>query len=449
MGGVGAGNRSLVPSKSWYAWIVALGGFCAQLVTIFGFSTFGIIITVIADDLNTTVTALAVCSSVFGVTYSGFGFIWGWLADRFGIRIVLTAASTTGSLMLVLMGIFSHSVFSLTVFYGLVGAFYCGLTAPLMVKLITNWFAVRWRGKGIAVALLGGSLGGAAIGVIAPILVSAFNGWQGCMIALGCTGCVIGLVIFGIVRNSPLLIGTVRFGDTVDSYLEEAEAELIAKAKSRKNKTSGYREILRMGVTYKIGIVLILIQLVMTANKQYMVASAVFYGFDLTVAALCWTVCSACKSVSQVVFPSLTDRFCRKNVLALLLVLRGLANAPFFFSLGTGKAEIVLACAGLIGICDGITPVYQVTISEQFPPHLRACGTGVATTMMLVGRFFGPILAGYAIIASNGFTPAYLPFISVVAFTAALAAFALLPKTGGRYGDWQAARSVKEALQSE
>lgn len=119
-----------------------------------------------------------------------FGFIAGWLVDRFGPRRLMIA----GVLMAgaALFGLGSISTLGMFYFFYVFNAlgYVCGGPLPIQV-LLTRWFD-KSRGKAMGIAYLGIGLGGAAVPWISQKLVERL-GWQGALRMLGVLIVVIAL----------------------------------------------------------------------------------------------------------------------------------------------------------------------------------------------------------------------------------------------------------------
>lgn len=111
-----------------------------------------------------------------------FGFIAGWVVDRFGPkRLMITGILMAGVALIALGSISTLPLFYL--FYSLNALGYlCGGPLPCQV-LLSRWF-VKARGKAIGFAYLGIGLGGAAVPWMSHVLVSRL-GWQTALRALG------------------------------------------------------------------------------------------------------------------------------------------------------------------------------------------------------------------------------------------------------------------------
>ena len=119
-----------------------------------------------------------------------FGFVAGWLVDRFGPRrLMLAGVLMAGA---ALFGLGSISTLGMFYFFYVFNAlgYVCGGPLPIQV-LLTRWFE-KSRGKAMGIAYLGIGLGGAAVPWISRNLVEHF-GWQSALRVLGVLVVVIAL----------------------------------------------------------------------------------------------------------------------------------------------------------------------------------------------------------------------------------------------------------------
>ena len=119
-----------------------------------------------------------------------FGFLAGWVIDRYGPRRVMMIGILMASIALVGLGRISS--LGLFYFFYLCNAlgYVCGGPLPNQV-LLTQWFD-RSRGKAMGFAYLGIGIGGATVPWMSHALIQRF-GWQS---ALQILGLLIGIVSF-------------------------------------------------------------------------------------------------------------------------------------------------------------------------------------------------------------------------------------------------------------
>lgn len=119
-----------------------------------------------------------------------FGFLAGWVVDRFGPRrLMMTGILMAGGALVGLGSVSSLGMFYFFYLFNALG-YVCGGPLPNQV-LLTQWFD-RSRGKAMGFAYLGIGIGGALVPWISHLLVQHF-GWQ---MALRILGLLIVLVSF-------------------------------------------------------------------------------------------------------------------------------------------------------------------------------------------------------------------------------------------------------------
>ena len=129
-----------------------------------------------------------------------FGFIAGWIVDRFGPRRLMLAGILMGGFALA--GLSVATTMPLFYFFYLFNAlgYVCGGPLPNQV-LLSRWFD-RARGKAMGFAYLGIGVGGAAAPLIADWLTSHL-GWPAALRVLGILMIAIAFPFAFFVRESP------------------------------------------------------------------------------------------------------------------------------------------------------------------------------------------------------------------------------------------------------
>jgi MFS family permease len=128
-----------------------------------------------------------------------FGFLAGWLVDRFGPRSLLIAGILMAGLALIGLG--SIATLPWFYFFYLLNAlgYVCGGPLPCQV-LVSRWF-VKSRGKAMGFAYLGIGVGGACVPWVSRFFVSRF-GWHRALQLLGLLIIVIAVPLAVFVRDA-------------------------------------------------------------------------------------------------------------------------------------------------------------------------------------------------------------------------------------------------------
>jgi sugar phosphate permease len=129
-----------------------------------------------------------------------FGFLAGWIVDRFGPRRLMMAGIVmAGGALIGLAHMTSLSTFYLFYLFNAVG-YVCGGPLPNQV-LLSRWFD-RARGKAMGFAYLGIGVGGTLVPLLSARLVAAL-GWRGALQTLGILIIVLALPFAYFVREDP------------------------------------------------------------------------------------------------------------------------------------------------------------------------------------------------------------------------------------------------------
>jgi MFS family permease len=129
-----------------------------------------------------------------------FGFIAGWIIDRFGPRRVMMAGILMAGGALVGLGLVSTlSMFYLFYFFNALG-YVCGGPLPNQV-LLSRWFD-KSRGKAMGFAYLGIGIGGATVPWISHGLIQHF-GWQSALRLLGGLIILVSFPLAFLVKEAP------------------------------------------------------------------------------------------------------------------------------------------------------------------------------------------------------------------------------------------------------
>ena len=129
-----------------------------------------------------------------------FGFLAGWVVDRFGPRRVMMIGILMAGIALVGLGWASSlGMFYFFYLFNALG-YVCGGPLPNQV-LLTRWFD-RSRGKAMGFAYLGIGIGGAAVPWISHALVQHF-GWQTALRILGLSIVVVSLPMAMALQELP------------------------------------------------------------------------------------------------------------------------------------------------------------------------------------------------------------------------------------------------------
>ncbi len=153
-------------------------------------------------DLNMTQTQMSWFLSAFFWSYALCQVPAGWLSDRFGPRVMLTAYILGWSLFTGLLGVTTQVGLVLLL------RFLCGATQagayPVCSGMLRHWFPVASRGAASSIVAMGGRSGAVLAPILTAALMAAFaGGWRPVLIAYGLVGILVAFVFAWVCRNTP------------------------------------------------------------------------------------------------------------------------------------------------------------------------------------------------------------------------------------------------------
>jgi sugar phosphate permease len=151
-------------------------------------------------ELGLTPTELGIVFSAFAYPYAAMQILGGWMADRFGPRLVLAALSLLWATATILTGL-SWSVASLVVFRILVGVGEGG-AFPTATRAFTCWLPVRERGFAQGITHSFARLGGAVTPPLVVAIVARY-GWREAFYVLGAASLAWTAVWVASFRDTP------------------------------------------------------------------------------------------------------------------------------------------------------------------------------------------------------------------------------------------------------
>jgi sugar phosphate permease len=253
-----------------------------------------------------------------------FGFIAGWIVDRFGPRRIMMAGILMAGIALIGLGsISSLGLFYLFFLFNALG-YVCGGPLPVQV-LLSRWFD-KSRGKAMGFAYLGIGFGGALVPLISHALVEHF-GWQVALRILGVLIIVLSLPLAFFVKESPGLARTPA---------------KVVPPDSRWAFKSGYFYLLTLGSMCSIAAVA-------GTQKNLKLFLSLDRHYPQSEAAHILSLVLAFSIVGRLLMGWLADRYPKRNVMLLIYLLVA-AAIPFLFFGTTRFAVYTFAVVFGIGL---------------------------------------------------------------------------------------------------
>jgi MFS family permease len=280
-------------------------------------SVFGVFIKPMETEFGWDRTALSMVASLSFILNGGVGPVVGRLADRWGPRSVLVAAS-------ILLGVGTLGAAAVVVLWQLyltVGVLVAigagGAATSVAAVMAARWFDER---RGLAIGITGGGVAAGQLLVVplAMTLTLAW-GWRAAFVALGVGFLLLVLpVILGLIRNDPRDMGLRPYGSS-DAVPGPGGLSFPAGRTSLGEAVTSGPFWLLMGSFWVCGYTssgLVLTHLIPHASE---------HGFHASQAAQALGVMGAFNVLGTIASGWICDRFGQKGPLATYYALRGVS----------------------------------------------------------------------------------------------------------------------------
>jgi len=328
-----------------------------------------------------------------------FGFLAGWMVDRFGPRRLMLAGILMAGTALVGLG--SISTLGMFYFFYMLNALGYVFGGPLPNQVILSRWFERSRGKAMGFAYLGIGLGGAAVPWISHTLVQHF-GWQAALRTLGFLILLIALPAALLAKEPP------RAKET---------AVPAGFAEARGAFTTIPFFLLTLGSMFSIAAV-------SGAQQNLKLFLSLDLHFRQSQAARILSLVLAFSIVGRLLMGWLADRFPKKYVMLLIYLLVA-AAIPLLFAGRSILAIYIFAAVFGIGL-GGDYLIVPLMTADIFGVQLLGRLLGVILTVGSVAEAVSPWLVGRLRDTTGSYSAGFLALIGMALLGAAAAA--MLPK---------------------
>ena len=437
----------------YYGWYVTLTAMFVAAVTLGSRGAFGVFVIPMSETFDWSRTTISVAAAA-GVLVNGVTQpVVGHLFDRFDSRKVILISLLVVGLGTAGLSLTFHYLFLVFLFSFVLSTAMSGASEGTLGPLLARWF-VRRRTTVMGLMVAGGALGGFTLIPLSAYLVELSN-WRVAWIALGAIITVLALPL-GIMflKNSPGVMGLQPDGDPQpppDDSPPGVRRGLFEVERWRESFSSP--PIWNLSVAFTVcgvSVGAIAIHFPPYAEEQI--------GVSPTLAGVIFGYMMGLSVVGDLAGSWLADHFGRKNVLAGVYFIRGLAYVALLGGLVAVEREIALPLVGSPGLASlwtfatlaGLSWIASVPVTNSLTADiygLRALATifGISLMCHQVGSFVSILLAGVLYDATGSY---FLPFAIAgsLLFPAALTAFLIDEKKySGRYQSGVVGGSVGEA----
>jgi len=329
-----------------------------------------------------------------------FGFLAGWIVDRFGPRRLMLAGIVMAAGALVGLSWMS-ALWMFYLFYLLNALGYvCGGPLPNQV-LLSRWFR-EGRGKAMGFAYLGIGIGGAVVPLLSYWMAGLW-GWRGSLRALGVLVLVLAGPMAHFTREAP--------GDARDANADGGLAPL--------------RAVFRQPAFYLLAIgSMCSIAAVGGANQHLKLFLSLDQGYRQGDAARIISLVLTCSIAGRLLMGWLADRVPKARVMLLIYLLVAAAIPLLFFAASPGAMYLFAVMFG-IGL-GGEYLIIPLMAAELFGVRVLGRVMGVVVTADGVAESVSPMFVGYLRDTTGSYEAGFSVLVGVALLGAA--AIALLPR---------------------
>lgn len=400
----------------YYGWYVVAVAFLIAFVTVGTRSTFGVFVIPLGEEFGwsrgTISLAAALGALVAGVTQP----LMGNLFDRLGGRQVILASLVIVGLATVSLS-FTFNFLYLIVIFGFVISTASG-GARLTGALVARWFRRR-RATAVSLSSVGSSLGSLLLVPFAMYLLQATN-WRVSWGAMGIFVLVLSVPLaFLLLRNDPSELGLRADGDPKP---REGDPNGVTDPKPGPLEVDKWADSFRSLPIWQLSGSYFVCGFTTLILSVHFVPYAIDRGVSPTMGAMIFGVMMGLNVVGGIGAGLLADRFGRKNVLAMVYLMRGTGYVVMLLVPGSLGLWLFAAVVGFSWIATA--PLTATLTADVY--GLRSLGTitGVSFLVHQIGGLSGVLLGGFLYDLTGSYT---IPFTIVgsLLFPAALAAFTI------------------------
>ena len=331
----------------------------------------------------------------------------GALIDRIGSRMMLVVGLIVASCCLFLLSFMQNIVhFYLLMLVMALGTSTCGGQATMVSTV--SWFE-RKRARALALATAGGTLGGILVVAIAFLVESL--GWRGALQVMAVVLLVGGLLAGSNVRTRP-----PGHSQPLDGIPRAGGPDRREGDDDDERWGVPLREALRARAFWLLAFAQFAIFFAITAivvlHVPFMEDDV---GISKTAAGVGSAFFAVASLVGRIISGGAADRFDKRVVLALVVLVAGVAMPLFALVQNLWQASLVLmVIAAGVG---GANPIRTALLADYFGTRSFGAINGVSMAIGTLGAFLGPWLLGLSVDATGGYSTGFV-FTGVVALIA-------------------------------
>ncbi len=309
-----------------YAWVVVGIAVILQVTTNAISQAFSVLIPVILDEFEWSLTAIALAYVFRSVVGAVLSPVAGWIGDRFGARRSLIVATACYIIGLLLLSTITQ-VWQLYLYYSVVLGISQALFRVNIPTTVAAWFRKR-LGIAVGVQQAAGGMGASVMAPALAILLSYFT-WQTAFWILPAIGGVITVTLVLLFPGEPADRGKLPYGATADDPPPVVSTDsTVTKLRSKvflqhARRTRAFWNLIAIHHLGCVGHSIVMV---------WAVTYAVSQGVSLASASWIVSLYSFASIASRLAVPILADRLGAKWVMALAYAIQGVTVTMLFWT---------------------------------------------------------------------------------------------------------------------
>ncbi len=393
--------------------------------------TIAVFVYPLSDELGWSRTLIAGASSLGGLAATFTSPIIGWLVDRFGARLVLTAS-------VLILGISTISLAWATSTISIFGAaipwvFYLAygtgrviFSSPIQIGasvVVSRWF-IRMRGRVNGILSMTHSAGMVLFPLIASLII-AQSGWRDAWFVLGVMVWVIALLpVSLLLAQSPEDVGLHPDGDESEESSDESAAQ-------QEEPEWTLREAMKTPALWILAIGTGLLFLIQAGTNTHAAAFFRDQGLTATTAGLGISLNAAFLGIGGIVWGRIVENISVRYVMAAVALVMAVGSALFITTDTTVEALLYSAIFGF-GL-GGMLTIPPVAYADYFGRQSLGAIRGMTEPFTTFGQAIGALAPGvvfdYLTAADDkSYGPAFVAFAALGLFTMLIVLFAKQPR---------------------
>ena len=358
--------------RIYYGWyVVAIATVIYTLMVGATFSAFALYVLPVSAEFGLSRADMNTAMILMNLGNAGLAPFIGRLLDRAPVKRVMLACALLMGLSFVVLSLSRSLWLSAAVLAVGLPTAYLGAGTLTMTVLLARWFTVQ-RGRAIALAALGMSLGSVTVTPLVGYLIEA-DGWRTALLISG------GLVTAVLLAISLMLREQPGPGDVEPG----AAVAPVGAHPAAPPTPAPVGAILRSAQFWSISLGAAMALAVGQALAITLTPLAIGGGLTTAQGASLISVMGGGSIAGGLLLAVIADKVDRISLLAVLFLLAGLLNAAL---LADHSYALLVGCAALLGVALGMaTPAFYALLADRFGP--ASFGTVRGLTMPVIAAF--------------------------------------------------------------